>query len=72
MKVIRARIETQCPLCPRRVRKGQRVALHFETRWWAHVDCILKPKDDKEFVLKNLLQTYTPATKIEKPKSDGY
>ncbi len=72
MKVIRARINGQlCPLCPKEVRRGQRIALHFETRRWAHVDCIVKPKDDKDFVLKNTMQSYTPPAKVEKPWSDA-
>ena len=42
MSTAKARMCADCSLCDRRVKPGQRIALHFETEAWVHLSCMMQ------------------------------
>lgn len=46
-RTMKARRKAPCPLCPWPVRKGQLIALDYDSGTWAHIGCWGKSVDEK-------------------------
>ena len=47
-----AKAPSACPLCPVRIKAGQRVAMDFETSEWAHMGCMVRKLSQRYDELK--------------------
>ena len=41
------KVAHDCPLCPHRVRPGQRIALDFDSREWTHLGCLIRKMHER-------------------------